>query len=740
MTDCSTEPQGSQGDSSQAAPDQSQTQAGPSQPMTPRKRRRLQKYRTRVHRLQKKVQESPKGHPCKDKVEKLTQDLSDYLSGPVLDFVCCQIRVGKVKNKGQRWTPHDKTIALSLYHSSPKTYRLLQRIFRLPSVKTLRRCMQNINVYPGFNASVLEALKHKVSTMSAESKLCAVVMDEMSIKEALVYNVEKDEIEGFENFGTLGKSKYVANHAIAFMVRGLMSKWKQPVGYFLSSGPMSGATMKELLFECIEKLTAVGLTVKVVIGDQGSNNRNLFESVLKATVNKPYFVASETKVYVLYDPPHLIKNVRNNFKKHGFTIHGESVLWEHVRDFYEADSKLPIRMAPKVTYKHINLPPFAPLRVKLATQVMSHSVAAGISTMCSLGALPNEAQHTAQFIETMDRLFNCFNSSGLHSTAKMRYAISDRSEHKTFLLECLDWLSTVKSKGKRALPCLSGWKMAIVCLLQLWDDLHQTHGIKFLLTNRLNQDCVENLFSIIRGKGGHRDNPDAVHFRAAFRQVMVDAVMIPSKASNCQEDVDAFLLTLNSIGAPASNAPIDTIEQSNLEVPESVRSLLSVCSLPMPMHEPLSDAECNIVAYIAGYLCRKVRSKVCESCKETLQTTIDSQNPTHVLLSQKNYGDTAGEGLIAPSSLLYEFVETLEVEYRKTVESVTHMGQVRGRLVMSLAKSTGVSMSCNVCQCKPMLLNLFVTVRLHHSLKDSNLSFSSSQGRRNRKVLKFSHV
>lgn len=709
-------------------------------------RRQLQKYRTRVSRLKRKTYQNRDNVSKPQNCENLTDNLKPFLSGPALDFVDSQVRVGKVKNKGQRWTPHDKAISLSLYHSSPKTYRLLKRIFKLPSVKTLKRCMQKIDVGPGFNASVLEALKQKVATLPKDSTLCAIVMDEMTIKESLEYSVEKDEVEGFENFGPLGKTKYVANHAIAFMVRGLMSKWKQPIGYFLSSGPMTASTMKELLLDCIDKLTAAGLTVKVVIGDQGSNNQSLFSTLLKATVDKPYFEASGTKIYVLYDPPHLIKNVRNNFKKHGFTVDGELIQWEYVKDFFLMDSSMKIRMAPKLTSRHINLPPFAPLRVKLATQVLSHSVAAGISTLCSLGGLPSDADHTAEFIETMDRLFNCFNSSGLRSTAKMRYAISEKSEHKTFLLECLNWLAGVKSQGKRALPCLTGWRMAIMCLLQLWDDLHKTHGIKFLLTNRLNQDCVENLFSVIRGKGGHRDNPDSVQFRAAFRQVMVDAVMIPSKGSNCKEDVDDFLLTLKGIGSnvnttPPSNDTPDMQHQPNTnDIPASVTSILSLCSFQFATNEALSDTECNIVAYIAGYLCRKVSGKICQSCKELLKANLDAENPSHVFLNHKNYGDTAGEGLIVPSPSLHHFVEVLELEYRKIAEPVIHMSNVRSRLVTALDKITGDSMTCKQCPCKPMLINLFVTVRLHHTLKEGNRHFKTSQGRKNRKVLKFSHL
>ena len=161
--------------------------------------------------------------------------------------------------------------------------------------------------------------------MCEVDRLPAVLMDKMAIKQSVDYNGGKDELKGFEDFGILGKTNDVSNHAMAFFVGGLVMKWKQPVGYFLSSGPMAGKAMKSLLFDCINKLTERGLIVKVVICDQGSYNRNLFESVLQVNEQKSYFVVSVDKVYVLYDPPHLLKNIRNNLKRHGFIVATQSV-------------------------------------------------------------------------------------------------------------------------------------------------------------------------------------------------------------------------------------------------------------------------------------------------------------------------------------------------------------------------------------------------------------------------------
>ena len=65
--------------------------------------------------------------------------------------------------------------------------------------------------------------------MSAESTLCAIMFDEMAIKEHVSYDVHNDNVCGLEYFGTGGRTRYVANHAGVFMVRGLVesgsSQW-----------------------------------------------------------------------------------------------------------------------------------------------------------------------------------------------------------------------------------------------------------------------------------------------------------------------------------------------------------------------------------------------------------------------------------------------------------------------------------------------------------------------------------
>ena len=241
------------------------------------------------------------------RLNKIMNELRQYLPEDTVNFIKTQVIVSYKAGNQLRWFIKDKMLALSLYYHSKKAYKVLSRLFELPSRSTIQSTLQKANVYPGFSEKVFSALRIKVNTLSDADKNCAIIFDEMALKTGLTYNTALDKVEGFEDFGCVGPTKFVANHALAFMARGLNSKWKQPLGYFLSSGPISAATLQTLTRNCIRKVKGVGLNVKLLICDQGSNNRSFIEQREKVTKEKPFFKIDNERVYVMYDPPHLLK-------------------------------------------------------------------------------------------------------------------------------------------------------------------------------------------------------------------------------------------------------------------------------------------------------------------------------------------------------------------------------------------------------------------------------------------------
>ena len=705
-------------------------------------RKKLNNYRVKVHRLKHQLQKQKLKGPnpaksTKQKIENIGKAIAEFVDGQKYDFIMSQIKNAKKKNCNKRWTYKDKAFALSLLHSSPKTYRLLRKVLDLPSPKTLKMIMRNVGVYPGFNKQILAALKKKLSNAPVSHRVVSLVIDEMAIKEGLSYDSGRDVVEGFVEAKEGGeRSEVLANHAIAFMVRGLAEKWKQPIGYYLSSGPMSGKDMKDHIFEAIQLLKDIGLTVGIVICDQGSNNQNLFVRQLGVKPGKPYFFCQGAKVYTMYDPPHLIKSVRNNFKKHGFTLDENDIKWQHLSSFYDADSSKPIRLAPKLKKKHIELPPFSPLRVRLATQVLSHSVAAGMAVMTQWGILCPEAIHTADFIEKFDQLFNCFNSRRITSSAKMQHAMTSSSKHDSFLAETKEWLKKIKTKGKKAPPCLDGWQQAIDALLLLWQELHDEHDFKYLLTSRLNQDCIENLFCIIRAKGAQRDNPDASQFRQAFRQVMVDSVMVPSNQANCEEDVDQFICTLDQFkGKTSEQNPTPTPSVLD-DLPFSVKSILSVCTMPSDLTHGLTFQEVNVLTYIGAYIVRKLSGRICSPCKDKIIGQVDEDNPNHDFVAMKSYGY-----LTAPSNVLLGIMELLEDKYRTIIDTTIHQQHVKAQLTRELGKINRVhDLNCDTCHLHLLTIQIFINIRLNHSIREINHGLRDNKDRKNRKTLKFAHL
>lgn len=250
--------------------------------------------------------------------------------------------------------------------------------------------------------------------------------------------------------------------------------------------------MEDLVKEAIEKLDAIDLKVMVVMSDMGSNFYSL-SNRLKITPERPWFMHNNKKYFLMFDPPHLLKCVRNNLKKYLFKFGQHVAKWKDIEDFYKKDAALPIRSAPKLTEKHIHPNNFNKMKVKYATQVLSHTVAASLCMYISVGALPSTAMGTAEFISKFDSVFDCVNSSTVHSTKKLKCALSDKTTHLSFIKEAITFIKELKVfEGDKdvtgRIKCLKGWLITLNVIMLIWEQLKTNHNFHFLFTRRLNTD------------------------------------------------------------------------------------------------------------------------------------------------------------------------------------------------------------------------------------------------------------
>ncbi|KAL1502761.1 hypothetical protein ABEB36_007860 [Hypothenemus hampei] len=311
--------------------------------------------------------------------------MNNILNKETYKFLMSQLRLQKLHGKGRRFDLEDKIFAISLLKLGPRAYRILRRIFVLPSRQTLNKLLQRIPFKTGLSLPVFKKLTKSVKKMKDTDKLCSVLMDEMSLDVNLQYDPVSDSVSGFEDIGDERRSKF-ADHALVFMVTGLCRKWKQPLAYYFTSGGFKKDELAAILKKVILALQDTGLKVVCAISDQLSTNAAVFK-ILKDQTTLQYkretgeeyrgfgFMVGGEEIIPLFDPPHLLKGLRNHFlnsERAQFEINGlqYTAHWNDLVALYEADvNDSECRVCPRLTLAHIQDPPMNKMKVKLAAQV-----------------------------------------------------------------------------------------------------------------------------------------------------------------------------------------------------------------------------------------------------------------------------------------------------------------------------------------------------------------------------------
>ncbi|CAB3997363.1 transposable element P transposase isoform X1 [Paramuricea clavata] len=192
---------------------------------TPRKKKLKQTIKSKndqIKKLKKKLNPKKRLNPKrKSKRERTIDQALSQLPPNMANFIRDQISLHSKKSKGRRYSPEMKTIALSLYHASGKAYKILSKLFILPSKSSLKRFISNIPTTSGISEQILKAIQQKVLHMNDMEKICTLCIDEISLKSHLYYSVPDDKIIGLEDFGNGVRSKKIATSALALLIRSI---------------------------------------------------------------------------------------------------------------------------------------------------------------------------------------------------------------------------------------------------------------------------------------------------------------------------------------------------------------------------------------------------------------------------------------------------------------------------------------------------------------------------------------
>ena len=538
----------------------------------------LQQHRLKCAQLEKEIT------AMRQELSRASVQVSEHLSRDLLDLMSSyspnmspfmklfwdqQQKAMQRSSKGARFHPMIIRFASSVASASGACYDKFRHILRLPSRRTLRDYKNYIRPQRGINHEVVQELIEQTEHLFDHQRYIVLGFDEMKIQNNLVWDKHTGELIGYVDLGDPNvnyvamEPAEIATHMLTFFLRGLSSTLKFSFAHFATSG-VSSEVLMPIFWRAVAVLELTcNLWVIAAVCDGATPNRIFFgmhkqidgnagKSVTYRAVN---LYARHRFIYFLSDAPHLLKTARNCLFSSGrgknvryMWNDGFDIIWPQINKMYEEDKATGLHLLPKLTIEHIELKSYSKMRVNLAAQVLSSTMAA---VLREFG--PPEVAGTAMFCEMFDKFFDCLNVRSTKEGERKRkeflmpYAsVSDARFswlENDFLGYLSDWDENVNrgqgdfTSDERARMFISkqtydGLKITVYSFIEAAKFL-LSEGCEFVLSERFCQDLVEEYFGVQRKLGQRSDNPDVRTFGYNDNVVRIQRVIDSSGTGNC---------------------------------------------------------------------------------------------------------------------------------------------------------------------------------------------------------------
>ncbi|PIK36055.1 hypothetical protein BSL78_27120 [Apostichopus japonicus] len=455
--------------------------------------------------------------------------------------------------KQMRWHPAVLRWAIAIHMKSASAYSIVREAgyLSLPHPSTLYKYTHFTNPHTGINSELLTKFyrDNNISSRKKHEKYVALLMDEMKISSGLAFSRStgrligfcdigsiSSEMEDFEKRCTSDKTEPVlASHVLLFMARGITTSLKFPVAYYATAS-LKASQLHEMTYEVITALKLMDLTVLCLVSDGAASNRRLYQNLGgkgKTELSPAHFCwnwfGDEEKIFFICDVPHLLKTLRNNMensnwsrKTRNLVFRGQKIQWTDLISFMEWDqgrhrTTPGLRFAPKLTHEHLYLTPGLRMKVRLAAQVMSNTVANGLELMKR-----KELGSAILFLRKVNKFFDCLNVARLDQGTRSRnenlkpYTSEDDPRFEWLLKDFLGFLTEWATEGEtiegltkkeKAQLCISrqtiaGVYITVHSFTEIARKLLRLEGVRYVLSDKLNQDPIEEFFGKQRGQGG----------------------------------------------------------------------------------------------------------------------------------------------------------------------------------------------------------------------------------------------
>lgn len=247
--------------------------------------------------------------------------------------------------------------------------------------------------------------------------------------------------------------------------------------------------------------------------------------------DKPYFSSPTNpndKIYLIWDPPHMLKLARGCLKHHKLYHNGSALDWNFIATLHNMQQNHNINLGNKLTNAHINFEA-KPMHVRTACETLSNSVAVCIDQLRSDGYNEfKDSEATTEYIRFCNNVFDILNYkpnvSGAVQKFKRALNPSTASEFFEYFAKAKEFFQSIEidevytrkvenKNGKKEKEKYSVRKLAIksrnntpffgfyhnmTAIQLMYTDLVENGPLEELHTFWFSQDHLETWFSSVR--------------------------------------------------------------------------------------------------------------------------------------------------------------------------------------------------------------------------------------------------
>lgn len=209
---------------------------------------------------------------------------------------------------------------------------------------------------------------------------------------------------------------------------------------------------------------------------------------------------------------------------------------------HNIQTKLTFKLKNKLTSQYINYYQNK-TKVKYAAHTFSASVTSAIEFLAKENIPEFQNSEATKFFRVIDRLFDFMNSRNPFAKGfKKPITNTDLEYLKTIIKKHIEYLFQLKTEDglllirSRRRTFVYSLVMIAKSILNITSDLFsQNSTFKYILTYKFSQDHFEILFSKIRSRHGHNNNPNVLQFKYAMRQLLLRNTIKNYSNANCIE-------------------------------------------------------------------------------------------------------------------------------------------------------------------------------------------------------------